>query len=397
MGRSGQTKTDLIWWIQQAPGHNDRPLHSPQPDLIIQSDASLQGWGAVSGQEIAQGRWSIKEKALHINVLELKAALLAIQSFVQNHRDLVIELQLDNTSAVAYLNHQGGVKFQALCILALQVWQYCETQNISFSVGHLPGIANLLADYQSRTFLDNHDYQLLKPCGVQTDLPQVLPARNRPVCQSQFNSTASVRFVENGSSSNSYQCFLHFLGREKALHVPTSHLILRCLKQVIRDKARTLFIAPVWKTSPWYPLLLQLSCQNPVLLPAQRNLLIEPHTGKPPKFNLTPLAMWQLSGHCIENRDFRSRLQTFPLVQCVPEHPSCMTASGIDWLAGVYDGIQIHFHALWRKLSNFLQNCSQYTSWHTVQLMVTDSSETGRLILQAARETANSAHNSASS
>ena len=37
---------ELDWWVQEAATHNQLPVTSPVPDLIIVTDASLLGWGA---------------------------------------------------------------------------------------------------------------------------------------------------------------------------------------------------------------------------------------------------------------------------------------------------------------------------------------------------------------
>ena len=44
-----ECRNDLQWWIDQLSIWNGRSLISPAPDLIITTDASLKGWGAVSG------------------------------------------------------------------------------------------------------------------------------------------------------------------------------------------------------------------------------------------------------------------------------------------------------------------------------------------------------------
>ena len=64
---------------------------SPNPDLIIESDASSkQGWGAV---DVAQnirigGPRDETEKALHINALELKAADFGLKSLTKVKTDI---------------------------------------------------------------------------------------------------------------------------------------------------------------------------------------------------------------------------------------------------------------------------------------------------------------------
>ena len=48
------------------------------------------------------GMWMDEEKALHINALELKAALLAIQSFCKDLACCHVRIEVDNTTAVSY-------------------------------------------------------------------------------------------------------------------------------------------------------------------------------------------------------------------------------------------------------------------------------------------------------
>jgi len=86
--------------------------------VIIQSDASKKGWGTVfEGQEIG-GRWIASEASRHINSLELEAAFFALKSFGDKITGVHIQLHLDNTTAVAYINNMGGSKSLELNCLA---------------------------------------------------------------------------------------------------------------------------------------------------------------------------------------------------------------------------------------------------------------------------------------
>ena len=58
------------------------------PDLTIPSDASLQGCGAVCNGTRAGGHWSVQEKGLHINCLELIAGSFAIKIFAKHRRNI---------------------------------------------------------------------------------------------------------------------------------------------------------------------------------------------------------------------------------------------------------------------------------------------------------------------
>ena len=75
--------------------------------MIIDSNAYLQGWGARCGEQTTGGAWSHQEAEFHINCLELLAVTLAVQSFAKDKCKISILLRIDNTTAVAYINHLG--------------------------------------------------------------------------------------------------------------------------------------------------------------------------------------------------------------------------------------------------------------------------------------------------
>ena len=65
------------------------------------------------------GRWSVEEAEQHINCLERKAAILALKAFLRvamkpppqslgHHHPRHILLEMDNTTAVAYVNRRGA-------------------------------------------------------------------------------------------------------------------------------------------------------------------------------------------------------------------------------------------------------------------------------------------------
>ena len=77
-------------------------------DLIIDSDASLTGWGAACLGLRIGSPWSGQEMSDHINCLELQAATLALQTFTKDRRGTSVLLRIDDTTAVAYINNRGG-------------------------------------------------------------------------------------------------------------------------------------------------------------------------------------------------------------------------------------------------------------------------------------------------
>ena len=68
-----------------------------------------QGLGRLNG-----GFPTCSESKLHINVLELKAVILALQHWVSVLQSHHVMIAIDNTTVVAYFNKQGGAHSHAL-------------------------------------------------------------------------------------------------------------------------------------------------------------------------------------------------------------------------------------------------------------------------------------------
>ena len=136
---------ELLWWITYAPRAQKRICY-PTPSMIIQTDASKKGWGAVFDGRKIEGRWTPSEALKHINLLELQAAFFGLKSFADHTRGIHIQLQLDNTTAVAYVNNMGGSKSLELDQLAHELWGWSISREIWVSAVHIPGISNIDAD-----------------------------------------------------------------------------------------------------------------------------------------------------------------------------------------------------------------------------------------------------------
>ena len=100
------------------------------------------------------------ERQLHINLLELQAILFALMAFKDIQNQLVT-IRTDNTTCVAYINHQGDTVSTALSKIAENLWNLCLKRNIHLRAEHIPGTQNLIADQASRRKLDRHDWKLL--------------------------------------------------------------------------------------------------------------------------------------------------------------------------------------------------------------------------------------------
>ena len=73
---------------------------------------------------------SNQEKALHINVLELKAMFLALKSLQNKILNQRILIATDNATVVSYLNKQVATHSWDMCLLVWHILAYCSPRNI---------------------------------------------------------------------------------------------------------------------------------------------------------------------------------------------------------------------------------------------------------------------------
>jgi len=127
-----------------------RDIILPSPDLIIQCNASLQGWAAMYNGTRTRDHWSVEERLWHINSLELQVGTLAVKKFPKKKRYIHILFHMDSRSVVAYVNKMGRAHSLTLSLQGCNLWQWCLQRGIHLLVEHLPGKANSTADQESK-------------------------------------------------------------------------------------------------------------------------------------------------------------------------------------------------------------------------------------------------------
>ncbi|KAK4031001.1 hypothetical protein OUZ56_024440 [Daphnia magna] len=107
-------------------------------------------------------------------------------------------MQVDNTSAVSYINRLGGSKSKELCEIALQITHWCEIRNLSLTAVFIPGRSNIVEEttYVGRLEAGFSDIQH-NPDDMEAgggSFCQLLERTIAQICQ-PFSATRS---VENG-------------------------------------------------------------------------------------------------------------------------------------------------------------------------------------------------------
>ena len=126
------------------------PIRPFQADYPIFTDASSQGWGAHMGDSKVSGFWTRIDRRLHINCLELKAVIRALQHWAPLLQGHQVMIATDNSTVVSYINKQGGTRSHSLLRLTVKLLLWLEAQDIVVRARHIPGCLNVIADHLSR-------------------------------------------------------------------------------------------------------------------------------------------------------------------------------------------------------------------------------------------------------
>ena len=138
-------------WCEKNIQSVSRPINTPEMDLVIYSDASLESWGGTDDIDTAGGRWSENEMPGHINVLELNAAKLCLWALATTKSNIHVRFLLDNTTAICYINNMGGSHSEI-----------CSNVRKQFGFGALIGIFA----YQQHIFLGKETVLLTLSPGI---------------------------------------------------------------------------------------------------------------------------------------------------------------------------------------------------------------------------------------
>ena len=97
---------------------------------------------------------------MHINCNEILAAFLRLQTFGKDKREIPIQLRVDNTTTMYYINHMGGTHSAQMMQLIYSLWDWSLKRNVLLSAEHLPGKLNCIADQESRMQGDRSEWRM---------------------------------------------------------------------------------------------------------------------------------------------------------------------------------------------------------------------------------------------
>ncbi|XP_073409036.1 uncharacterized protein [Dendrobates tinctorius] len=198
------------------------------------------------GAPTSQGKWSPREVTLPINVLEIRAILLALRAFHHLLAASHIRIQSDNATAVAYVNHQGGTRSAQAMREVAHILRWAEDTRSVLSAVHIPGVENWEADFLSRQGMDSGEWSLhpeifcqicqrwrtpevdLMASHLNTKVPNFMARTHDP------RSLGADALVQDWSQFRLLYIF------------PPLPLIARVVRKIKQEGVPTILIAPDW-------------------------------------------------------------------------------------------------------------------------------------------------------
>ena len=207
----------------------------------------------------------------------MMAIFLALKSFTAEISNNHIKILCDNTTAVSYITKMGGIRSTLCNKVSKQIWLFCTKNKIWLSCSHIPGKQNILADFKSRKLNDQLEWKLNqkivnKLCAIW-QLPDIDLFASRlnfqvekfcswkPDHQSEFVNAFTVDW------GKFYFIYLF----------PPFSLLNRCIRKIKIDNASGMIIVPYWPTQIWFPALMEIVTDNPIVINRKKHLLTLPH------------------------------------------------------------------------------------------------------------------------
>ena len=292
--------------------------------------------------------WTQDERKAHISCLEMKAALLALQTFVSTRQNIHILLLLDNSSAIAYINHKGGTHSRALSDLALEIWEWCLTRRITIHAEHIPGVYNTVADAESRRSFEPSDWKLHK--GVFDQLQKVWSPHNVDLFAARHNRQLPRYFsFKPDPEAEAVDALAQCWSDLRAYAFPPFALIGRCLWKLEQEKVKELvLIVPVWHNQTWFPTLLTKLIDLPILLPDLKKIITNPAGEAHPLIEKSSLhlAACRVSGQVYRNKEFLMSLSESFQQHGGKAQKNLIHQHGESGYFGVVEQTPIPFHHL---------------------------------------------------
>ena len=344
---SQEAEMDLKWWVRALPAAYNLINHG-DPQVTMTTDASLIGWGCCIDTVFSGGNWTPEEAQHDINYLEMLAVFLALKSFTSVVQGNHVKLLVDNTTAVSTINQMGTCHSRVNNHLSQQIWLWCIDHAVWLTVAHIPGKQNTEADRESRLPRRETEWTLhksifdaaIKKLGVTPTVDLFAPRLNF-----QLKPYVTYRPDPEAHAVNAF----HISWKRHTFYAfPPFSVIQRVLQKISEEQTTGLLVVPHWPTQTWWPYLMNMLIDFPLLLPRKEDTLCLPAHPQllHPLRKKLQLLVCHLSGSSLQAEAFRLGLQKLSSNLGERVHKSSTRLTSSDGKSSVVQGVLIPFQLL---------------------------------------------------
>ena len=336
-----EIREDLSWWTVESRLLQGVPFGTLPPGLLLFTDASCAGWGAHLLDQRTSRKWSEEEKMLHINLLEMKAVWLGLQSFqkiVTGHR---VTVMYDNSTVVAYVSKQGGTHSRSMFELTSRLLKWTENIDVHLEARYLPGQNNVLADLLSR-----RDQAIATEWTLHRRVAKALLSAWGSLSIDLFASRLNAQLpvycsLVPDDQATLEDAFRHPWDNLDVYAFPPFALLGKVLSRVRQSRNCSMtLVAPLWADRDWFADLLLLLTHQPLALPLWDDVIRQSHNDLlHPGVPALKLHAWRLSSNSSESRAFREEPRAICPDASVGPLRMSTSQSGLHFVIGVVDGV----------------------------------------------------------
>ena len=241
------------------------------------------------------------------------AIFFAMKSFVHEVSNKHVKILSDSMTAVSYVNNFGGIKSLDCDRISRESWHFCIHHNIWLTCSHIPGVENE-ADKPSRVFKDHIEWELVvryfnRICEKygKPDIDLFATRLNKKV-----KKFCSWYPDPDACYINAFS--LNWSDFKFAYSFPPFSLVGRCIQKIQTDRAKGILVVPLWPTQTFFPVLMRLLVDSPLILPKTSSILkLGQSSQEHPLEKQLVMIACKVSGDPLETEAFRG---TLPKLSC---------------------------------------------------------------------------------
>ena len=295
-------KLSLIKWVYTPTIHQQ--LGNPLPTIIIQTDASLRGYGFQIDQTPFQGDFDQSMRNYSINTLELVTIWLALMKVTKENQ--IIHILCDNSTAVSAVRRSTTTVYH-LAMISELIWRRATSMGWTLTVSHIQGKYNIVADQLSRNIALSTEWSL--PPEAFKEIMMMNPHLQIDLFATRLNNQLKT-YISPCPDRRAVAVDAMAIPWDRWDHLylyPPSTMISKVLPKLLESRCKSaILITPDFPTRPWFMALRLRQIPSTLMSVHLQQMVVDKLEIAPTP---TKLRVWKLSNkHTVDNSQIAQML-----------------------------------------------------------------------------------------